>query len=191
MKELEIRKNLKKKKPFFVRQDYYKKKRLGIKWRKPKGLHSKMRLSRKGYRKTVKVSYGSPKVVRGYDKKGFMRKIVNSFNDLESIDSKKHGAIIGSNVGMRKKILLLKKAKELKITVLNIKDVDAFLKKTEEMLKKKAEEKKKLEMEKKEKLKEKEKKSKEKEKEKKDKVDEEDQKEKEKKELDKMLTKKD
>ena len=43
---LELRKRIKRKKPEFIRQDAHKKKSLESKWRKPKGLHSKMREKR-------------------------------------------------------------------------------------------------------------------------------------------------
>ena len=54
---------MKKKKPKFIRQDAHKKGRLAKKWRKPKGLQSKMRLCKKGYRKRISKGYKSPKEV--------------------------------------------------------------------------------------------------------------------------------
>ena len=42
-KLLELRKKIKGKKPNFIRQDAHKHKRLARKWRKPKGIQSKMR----------------------------------------------------------------------------------------------------------------------------------------------------
>jgi len=55
MKEklLKIRKQLKKRKPAFTRQDINRYPRLEVKWRKPKGLHAKMRPSLKAIREAL------------------------------------------------------------------------------------------------------------------------------------------
>ena len=63
---LQLRKRIKAKKPNFVRQDSHKQKEVKKKWRKPKGMQSKMRLKKKGYRKSVSIGYGSPKKVNGF-----------------------------------------------------------------------------------------------------------------------------
>ena len=47
-KSLELRKDIKKKKPTFLRQDGHKKKRLGNKWRRPTGTDNKVRLGLRG-----------------------------------------------------------------------------------------------------------------------------------------------
>ena len=57
---LDKRKALKKKKPVFTRQDAHKKKKVGWKWRKPKGSDSKMRVGKKGYKRSVRPGWGSP-----------------------------------------------------------------------------------------------------------------------------------
>ena len=86
MKKLIIlRKAMKAKKPSFIRQDSHKKKRVGLAWRKPKGLQSKMRLSIKGYRKTANPGYGSPKLVAGLSKEGLVKVNVGCVKDLEKI----------------------------------------------------------------------------------------------------------
>src|SRR3989344_8262116 len=128
---LDIRKKLKSKKPDFIRQDAHKKKKLGSRWRKPKGLHSKMRLGLKGYRKSASEGYMGPKFTRNLHKSGLAVKIVNTVKDIEKIRKEHEGAIIAGNVGQKKKVVILKKAKELGVNVLNIRDVDAYLKNIE------------------------------------------------------------
>jgi large subunit ribosomal protein L32e len=150
---LELKKAIKRKKPDFIRQDSHKKKRLGRKWRKPKGLHSKMRVRKRGYRKCVSKGYGSPKEVRHLSNKGVKGIIVYNQNQLEEIKSDKEGIIIGKSVGLKKKIEICKKAKEKGIIVLNIKNVDNYLKQIEEKLRKKQQEKQKSEKEKERKVK--------------------------------------
>ena len=202
-KSLKIRKEKKAKKPDFIRQDAHKKPRLGTAWRKPKGLQSKMRLQKSGYRAIVKTGYGSPKDARYTTRDGFEQVMVSNISELENIDPEKEAALIRSSVGMRNKIEMLKKAVEKKIKIIDIKDPEKFIKDFEE-------EKKSSKKEKEEKQQKREKKKKELEKEAEKKADKEkksanegneeneeneekteEEKDKEKKEHDKLLTKKD
>ncbi|MBW2983695.1 50S ribosomal protein L32e [Candidatus Woesearchaeota archaeon] len=191
MNLLELRKQIKGKKPKFVRQDL-KKKRVSKNWRRPRGIDSKLRLKLKGHAKKVSIGYGSPKKVKGLHKSGLKVVFVSSPADLDGINKEKEGAIIKGSVGLRKKVELVNKAKEKGIKILNLKDPDQFLKCVVELMKKKKEEKRKI-AEKKEKkakqLKEKAKKKEEKG-ELADKIkSEEERKEEEKMEKDKLLTK--
>jgi len=194
-KLLESRKKIKGKKPVFVRQDTHKKKKLGFKWRKPRGLHSKMRRSLKGYRKGVSKGYKSPSLVKGLHPSGLRIIIVSSIKELGRIKNEEEGIIIKKQVGLKKKVEIVKKAIESSIKILNIKEPSDFLSTIEKKLKKKKDEKEKKLDSKEKKKKEKEKKAEEKKKEAKEKVKTEDEKkedEKEKKkEMDKLLTRKD
>lgn len=182
MKELlELRRKLKKKKPKFLRQDAHKVKKLAKKWRQPKGRHSKMRFKLRSYRKQPSMGYSSPRKVRGLDSKGRIEVIVNNITDLEKI-KENCIIVIGSTVGTKKKVLILKKIQEKKLQVKNVKDIEAFIKEAEEKLKKKKEESKKKETEKKKSKEEAIKKAEEKKKEEEKKTDEEKEKEKEEKE---------
>ena len=182
---LDLRKKSKKKKPDFVRQDFHKK-RLGKKWKKPRGLQSKVRLRLKGKPRRISTGFGAPKKVRCLDKSGLNPVLINSFNDINKIKKEKEGAVIGKSVGLKKRYGIVKKLKELQIAVLNIKDVEKYLKKVEDGLNARKEKKKKLK-EKKEKKKEEKPKKEEKLAEK---LTEEEKKGKDKKEKDKILTKK-
>ncbi|MBU4086970.1 MAG: 50S ribosomal protein L32e [Nanoarchaeota archaeon] len=144
-KLLELRKQIKSKKPKFIRQDSHKKKRLGSKWRRPKGLQSKMRLNLRGRSRKISKGYRSPKKVRYMHKSGLMPCIVRTFSDLESIDAKKNCLIISSSLGNKKRIAILKKAKELGLNISNIKNPEDFIKSVEDkiLLRKKIKEKKK------------------------------------------------
>ncbi|MFC1801126.1 50S ribosomal protein L32e [Nanoarchaeota archaeon] len=127
MKELiELRKKIKSKKPNYSRQDSHKKKRLGSKWRRPKGLQSKMRLRKKGYKRSVEIGFGSPKAVKRMHKSGLMPVLVYALTDLKKIRPDKEGIVIGQTVGKRKKLELIKKADELKIKVLNVRDTAKY-----------------------------------------------------------------
>ncbi|MBI2129402.1 50S ribosomal protein L32e [Candidatus Woesearchaeota archaeon] len=134
-KLLELRKAIKAKKPVFLRQDYHKKKELGRKWRKPKGLHSKMRHHFKGKTRCVAHGWGSPAEVKYLHPSGLKQIMVNSVEELKKINAKTEGAMVAAAVGMKKKVEILKKAIELGIKVLNIKDTGSYLKEQEEKLK--------------------------------------------------------
>tara|TARA_Y100000310_G_scaffold331077_1_gene404004 strand:+ start:2556 stop:3161 length:606 start_codon:yes stop_codon:yes gene_type:complete len=136
-----------KKKPKFVRQQSVKNK-LKSTWRKPKGLHSKLRLRKGGKGKVPRVGYGSPKLSKNLIS-GFKIAIIHNFKDLGNIDPKSENVLISKSVGKKKKVELLKKIKDLGIKVLNIKNIDAFIKKVEEDLLKRKETKKKTEEKKK------------------------------------------
>lgn len=132
---LDVRKVKKSKKPTFLRQDAHKLKNLKKNWRRPKGRHSKMRLRFKGYRTIPTIGYSSPKEVRGLNKDGLKEVIVHNLKDLSKLE-KGCIAIIGSKVGLKKRLEMLNKIKEMKIAC-NFKDVDGFIKRAEENIKKK------------------------------------------------------
>ncbi|MBW2996082.1 50S ribosomal protein L32e [Candidatus Woesearchaeota archaeon] len=188
MNKIELRKAIKAKKPVFVSQDSHKRKRLSKKWQKPKGWQSKIRLNKRGYRKTVRPGYGSPKAAYSLDPSGLEAVRIHSISELSKINKETQGIIIASVVGTKNKISIINKAKEAGIKILNIKDPDAYLKKVEESIKKKKEEKAKR-TEKKQAEKKKAKKKEEKDK-LQEKLSEDEKKDEEKKEKEKVLTKK-
>ena len=173
----------------FTRQDAHKKVRLGNKWRKPKGLHSKMRLSKKGYNKSVSIGYGSPKSTRGLDKSGLKLIIIKSLKEIENINAKEECIAVAKTIGLRKKVEILKQAVKKSINVVNVKDINKFLKDVDDKIKKSKEEKEKLKKEKEVRKKEKEKAGKKKTIDEKVEKTDEEKKEGEKKEKDKVLTK--
>ncbi|MFH1592542.1 MAG: 50S ribosomal protein L32e [Candidatus Woesearchaeota archaeon] len=147
---LELRKTQKSKKPNFVRQQGKCIKSLSESWRAPKGMHSKLRRKLRGKIKSPSIGYSSPKSVRGLHVSGLIPILVYNVRELDDLKTGQ-GALIASAVGQKKKLEILKKSKELKLEVLNIKDVDKYLAKVEEGIKKKKEEKVKRTREKKEK----------------------------------------
>lgn len=137
--KLEIRRSVKKRKPAYLRQQYgyFAKLSRSKSWRKPTGIHSKIRERRKGHRCMPEVGYGSPRVVRGLTREGFVEVLVSNFADLERIDVKKEVAVLSSGLGKRKKLEILKKAKDKKLKIANVKDIDAAISIFEKKAKKK------------------------------------------------------
>jgi len=108
-----------KKKPKFLRQLACTYKRLGTKWRRPRGLQSKLREHRKSKGFMPSVSYAKPKALRHFHPSGFREILVYNVKDLEKVDVNKEAVKLASTVGKKKRQDILKKAEELKIKVLN------------------------------------------------------------------------
>lgn len=191
-KLLEIRAAKKAREPEFLRQDYGKVIGLERNWRKPRGLHSKMRLGRKGHRSNVSKGFRSPLLVRGLSKEGLAPVPVQNPNQVKQLDPSIHCIMLSGKTGVRKRVLILGEAVSRKIKVLNIKDPSLYINKVKEEMEARKKERTGKAEEKKKKKAELEKKAEEKEKEKKleETLTDDEKKEKEKKEKDKLLTKK-
>jgi len=118
-KTLQLRTKLKRKKPTFRRQEWFRTVSLGEKWRSPKGIDSKLKIGEKARGKVPSVGYRSPRSVRGLDPKGFREVRIFNINDLKNLNSKTDVAVIGSTVGRKKRIEIIKKAEESGIKISN------------------------------------------------------------------------
>ena len=109
----------------FLRRDISLHIRIGKKrkskqvWRRPKGRDNKMRESRKGRPPLVSIGYKRKK-----EKKNVI--MVYNLQDLEN--AKKHDVMILGKVGKKKRIEILKKASEMKLSFQNV-NIWKFLKK--------------------------------------------------------------
>ncbi|MDI6702380.1 50S ribosomal protein L32e [Methanothermobacter wolfeii] len=103
----------------FKRQEYARYKKLGEKWRRPRGRTSKMRRYEKGKPAMPAIGYRKPRAGRGLHPSGYEDVLVSSLSELEALEPEKQAARIASTVGARKKTLMLEKARELGIKVLN------------------------------------------------------------------------
>lgn len=105
--------------PRFRRQEWFRYKRVGVAWRRPRGHHSKLR-RRMGYRPPLaSAGYRGPQGVRGLHPSGFEEVAVYRPEDLDGIDPKTQAARIAHSVGTRKRLLIQDRADELGVRVLN------------------------------------------------------------------------
>jgi large subunit ribosomal protein L32e len=118
-KMLKTRQARKDKQPKFRRQEWFRYKKLGDSWRKPRGLHSKTRKNVKYRPSRPRIGFGTPEVVRGRHPSGFKEVMVHRPSDLEGLDPKTQAARIGHQVGTRKRIAIEDRADELGIRILN------------------------------------------------------------------------
>ncbi len=107
------------KKPSFERPGSKMYKRVKEGWRRPRGLQNKVRRKKKGRPKMPTIGWSAPKKLRGKHPSGLEEILVRNIEDLEKIDPNKQAARIASTVGKKKRIEIMKKAKELNIRVLN------------------------------------------------------------------------
>lgn len=98
---------------------HIKKKRLTTSWRKPRGLHNKLRQQVAAKGKLVRPGYGSPKAVRGYHPCGLPEVLVNNVAELEK--AKGFAVRIAAAVGKKKRLEIEAKASEAGLKVLNAK----------------------------------------------------------------------
>lgn len=115
-----IRRNIKKRTPKFLREEWFRYKRIPLNWRRPDGITSKMRKNLKYRPSKVRVGFRGPEDARGLHPSGFEEISVFNINDLNKINPKKQAARIGGSVGMKKRTEIMKKAEELDIRILNM-----------------------------------------------------------------------
>mgnify|MGYP000888640117 CR=1 FL=1 len=116
---LALRNKMSNDRTIFRRQEWFRYSRLGEAWRRPRGLHSKMRQSIRYRPAAVSIGYRGPAKVRGLHPSGFQEVIVHNPEQLEDIDAKTQAVRVGSSVGFKKRLAIETKADEMGIRVLN------------------------------------------------------------------------
>lgn len=107
----------------FLRADTFRHFRLGKnrkklqRWRKPRGKHNKLRLKRVGHPVQPGVGFGRAKTDYGKIK-GVTPMLVHNAAELELV-TKGQGVLFAGNIGAKKKLVLIKRAEELKLPILN------------------------------------------------------------------------
>ena len=111
------------KRPAFKRQNWFRYKRLGDKWRRPRGIHSKMRRHFKYRIRVVQPGFRGPASVRGLHPSGFEEIRVNNLKEVDDVDPKTQAIRIASTVGDKKRETIVNKADEIGIRVFNRRDL--------------------------------------------------------------------
>jgi large subunit ribosomal protein L32e len=125
----------KKRKHKFVRHNWFRFSRLGMKWRYPKGHHSKMRQGRKSRPPMPNAGYGSPASVRGLVK-GMKAVLVSNHEDLHKVNPKAgEAAVLASVLGKKKLLAIAAEAEKRGIKILNHRAVSSAMHFAHEMKK--------------------------------------------------------
>lgn len=116
---VKLRKAVKARHPKFQRHESWRYKRLKKRWRRPRGIDNKMRLSAKGWPKSVNIGYGGPKAAKGLHPSGYKEVLVHTPHEVANVDPKTQAVRIAHTVGTRKRIQIAAFAREREIHVLN------------------------------------------------------------------------
>jgi large subunit ribosomal protein L32e len=114
-----VRKVLKGKKPQFKRACSHKFKKLDTNWRRPRGGQSKQRTKYVSKGALAQVGYGSPAAVKGLHPSGYSDVLISSIAELELVDPSFEAIRIAAKIGAKKKAVIIAKAEEAGIKVLN------------------------------------------------------------------------
>ena len=118
--KLTKRKQIKKRTPEFLREEWFRYKKIPKNWRKPDGITSKMRINLKYRPSKVRIGFRGPKDVRGLHSSGFEEIFIYNIKELNEVDPKTQAVRIGKTVGTKKRNEIEKKAEELDIRILNL-----------------------------------------------------------------------
>ncbi|MBN1538985.1 MAG: 50S ribosomal protein L32e [Candidatus Thermoplasmatota archaeon] len=105
--------------PHFKRGEWFRYKKLGTSWRRPRAVTNKQRKNLKYRPSKVRIGFGKPSKVRGLHPSGFIEVPVHRIEDLEGIDPKVQAARIGATVGTRKRRSIVEAADSKGIRILN------------------------------------------------------------------------
>jgi ribosomal protein L32E len=109
----------------FLRRNTIKLSKLGRgrpklhRWRVAVGRHRKIRKNRFGYTKSPRIGFKSPRKESGKIN-GKVQLLVRNMKDLNNANLK-NILIISRKLGAKKKMEIIKKAQEMKISILNVK----------------------------------------------------------------------
>jgi len=118
---LAVRAEKKAKQPKFVRHAWHRKIRLNDgTWRRPRGLHNKMRLRWKSRGDPVEIGWRSPSEVRGLSKDGKKIHLVSSLRDMNTLEPEIHALVLASSIGNKKRLVIMEEAKKQGFKILNI-----------------------------------------------------------------------
>ena len=118
VKKLKI---VKKKKTTFDRFESDRYYRLDRSWRRPHGIDCRVRRRYRGVLRCPKIGYGSNKKTRNLLQNYKLKYVVNNLKELECLlmNNEKYAVEIGSTVGAALRTEILKRAKELNLSVTN------------------------------------------------------------------------
>lgn len=113
----------------FRQQDYFRYKRLGTRWRKPRGRQSKLRIRKGGAGRLASVGYGTEKAKRDLVR-GSKAFVVRNVQDVQNVPENA-GIIISA--GLKKTAEICSAAKGRGLVVLNMKKARKAARKAEKI----------------------------------------------------------
>jgi large subunit ribosomal protein L32e len=105
--------------PVFRRPESWRYIKLKENWRKPKGIDNKVRKMVKGWPRLVKVGYRGPVAARGLHPSGFKDVLIDNLKSLDGLNPETDAVRLASGLGARKRQIIIDRADELGLKVLN------------------------------------------------------------------------
>jgi large subunit ribosomal protein L32e len=115
---LTVKRQLRRSRPVFKRHGSHRKAELSDRWKKPRGLHNKLKDNKRGCGPVVGDGYRTPKAVRGMHISGLSIVRVANVKELQGIDTATQGIVI-AGIGAKKQLEILAEASKRGIRVLN------------------------------------------------------------------------
>jgi len=103
----------------FKRQESWRLKRVKPAWRRPRGGTSRIRLEVSGWPRKPNVGFRTEGSIRGLHPSGLEERLVKQEKDFDGIDSKKHIVRFSHQLGEKKRLVFLEKARQLKVKIAN------------------------------------------------------------------------
>ena len=103
----------------FKRQESWRLKRVKESWRRPRGGTSRIRLEISGWPRKPNIGFQKDSRIRGLHPSGLIERLVRQERDLEGVDPKKHIVRLAHQLGEKKRLVILEKARQLKVHVAN------------------------------------------------------------------------
>jgi large subunit ribosomal protein L32e len=115
---LTVKRQLRRSRPVFKRHGAHRKAELSERWKKPRGLHNKLKDNKRGCGPVVSDGYRTPEAVRGLHISGLAIVHVATVDALTGIDKATQGVVI-SRVGAKRQLEIMAAAHKAGIRVLN------------------------------------------------------------------------
>ncbi|MEE8299944.1 MAG: 50S ribosomal protein L32e [Desulfatiglandales bacterium] len=122
-----IKKDENKLKPKFKRRESIRYKKLSRGgWRKPRGIHHKVRLNRGGKGESPSIGYGTKAEQKGVHPSGYMDVLVENPSQLATLDKERDAVRISGRVGDFKAQKIMEDSKKLGLKILNPREIRAI-----------------------------------------------------------------
>ncbi len=116
---MKLRRRISSRRPAFRRQEYWRLKRVGESWRRPKGIDNPMAHHFKGFPPVVKVGYRGPAAVRGLHPSGLREVTVHREQELAALSPRYDAVRIAAKVGERRRREIAERGRQLGLHLLN------------------------------------------------------------------------
>ncbi|HZD11983.1 MAG TPA: 50S ribosomal protein L32e, partial [Candidatus Binatus sp.] len=103
----------------FKRQESWRLKRVKESWRRPRGGTSRIRLEASGWPRKPNIGFRKSNSIRGLHPSGLQERLVRQERDLKGIDPERHIVRLAHQLGEKKRLVILEKARQLRVRIAN------------------------------------------------------------------------